>query len=176
MDKGVTATVAICVRPVEARDRAGILNVVRAAFDGDSEARLVELLWAQDGIEFELAAVESDDIVGHCAFSRVVTAPAVNGEVLGLAPVSVLPSHQKKGIGAALIHTGLDEAKARGVAAVVLVGHPAYYPRFGFLPASAKNVRWDGHDVGDAFQLVDFAGVFDGAPTTVGYHPAFSAF
>lgn len=156
-------------------DRTAILRVLSAAFGGPDEARLVEELWAQGAIELERVAIIDDKIVGYCAFSRVTVSPPVDGVVLGLAPVAVAPELQGKGVGAAIIRDCLAAAKKRAKA-IVLLGHTDYYPRFGFSPASLKNVAWDARDAGDAFQLVDFAGVFDGAPRTISYHPAFSAF
>ncbi|OFX04155.1 MAG: hypothetical protein A3E78_06750 [Alphaproteobacteria bacterium RIFCSPHIGHO2_12_FULL_63_12] len=162
------------MRDVGPGDHAEILRVLIAAFSGADEARLVERLWAENAIELERVAMIEDEIVGYCAFSRVSVAPPAAGVVLGLAPVAVAPSRQNEGVGSALIRDCLAAVKNRA-AAIVLLGHADYYPRFGFTPAGRKNVAWDMRDAGAAFQLLDFGGAFDGAPRKVSYHPAFSA-
>jgi putative acetyltransferase len=162
------------IRNAAAKDRADIIRVLEAAFSGADEARLVERLWALNAIDHEAVATIDGEIVGYCAFSRVTVSPPVSGVVFGLAPVAVAPDRQNQGIGSALISSSLAAVKTRA-AAVVLLGHRDYYPRFGFAPAAHKEVKWDAREAGDAFQLVDFAGAFDGAPRTISYHPAFSA-
>ncbi|MEZ5893463.1 MAG: N-acetyltransferase [Parvularculaceae bacterium] len=166
---------SIMIRSVKQSDRADILRVLAAAFEGEDEARLVEKLWTAEAIALERVAAIGDDIVGYCAFSRVSVAPPVDGVVLGLAPVAVTPQRQNEGVGSELIRDCLAAAKSQA-AAVVLLGHKEYYPRFGFTPASAKGVSWDARDAGDAFQLIDFTGIFDGTLRKISYHPAFSAF
>lgn len=161
------------VREATPEDRAAILKVVEAAFGGADEARVVERLWADDAVTLDLVGEIGDAIVGHCAFSPVTVEPAVDGGAYGMAPVSVAPAHQRKGVGAAMIETGLAACRARGASLVVVLGAPAYYARFGFVPASGKNLRWDAGDVGDAFQLVAFASIDAATPRTVGYHRAF---
>lgn len=164
----------IMINDVDPGERGDILRILTAAFGGPDEALLVERLWALDAIDYERLATIDNDIVGYCAFSRVTVSPPVAGVVLGLAPVAVAPARQNQGVGSALIRRCLAALKKRA-AAVVLLGHQDYYPRFGFAPAVQKNVKWDARDAGDAFQFVDFAAAFDGAPRTISYHPAFSA-
>jgi putative acetyltransferase len=98
------------------------------AFPTDAEARLVDNLRKNGDLEISLVAVIDEKIVGHVAFSRM-TAPF---RALGLAPVAVLPLHQRQGIGAALIRAGLERAKASGWNGVFVLGDNAYYERFGF--------------------------------------------
>lgn len=165
----------VVINGVDQAARSDILRILTAAFGGPDESRLVERLWALDAIDHERLAMIDGDIVGYCAFSRVTVSPPVAGVVLGLAPVAVIPARQGEGVGSALIRDCLETVRVNA-AAVVLLGHKDYYPRFGFAPASRKGVAWDARDAGDAFQLIDFAGAFDGAPRKVSYHPAFSAF
>src|SRR5262245_24345952 len=95
--------------------------------------KIVEAVRDDDG-SFALVAEEEGAVVGHVQFSR-----AWIGEVavLALGPVGVLPDRRGRGVGSELIREGLEEARSRGEAAVILLGDPAFYPRFGFEPASA---------------------------------------
>lgn len=162
------------IRSVARRDRPAVLEVVAAAFGREDEARLVERLWTAKAVEFEILASDRERIVGYCACSPVAADPSVEFKVLGLAPLAVAPDRQKAGIGSALVEETLADVRQDGAGAVVLLGHPDYYPRFGFAPASRKNLQWIVRDAGDAFQVIEFARVFDGAPRTISYHPAFA--
>lgn len=83
-----------------------------------------------------LVAEENDQIVGHALFSRAeVVEDESHHEVIVLAPIAVLPSKQKTGIGGKLIHEGFKKSGALGYDFVFLIGHPTYYPKFGFKPA-----------------------------------------
>ena len=155
-------------------EREAILAVVRAAFDQDDEARLVERLWDENAIRRELVAELDGAVAGYCAFSEVVAEPPMNGLLLGLAPVAALPEQQGREVGTRLVRIGLALAKAEGASLVVVLGEPRYYARFGFEPASRYNIHWAAKDAGDAFQLIDFAGAADGLPHAIHYHPAFS--
>lgn len=166
----------IGTRIVDRADRAATLAVVAAAFGREDEARLVERLWAADAVAFERLATMNDAVVGYCAFSAVAVTPDVDATILGLAPVAVAPAYQKQGVGSALIRQCLAQLEKDATDAVVLLGHPAYYPRFGFRPAAECGLRWDVRDAGPAFQSLEFRPVFDGAPRTTRFHPAFAAF
>ena len=90
---------------------------------------------------------EDDAVVGHILFTPVVVESAGRRVVvMGLAPMAVLPDRQRKGIGSQLVRRGLDILRERGCPFVVVVGHPEYYPRFGFEPASAHSLvsQWGG--------------------------------
>ncbi|HWA90661.1 MAG TPA: N-acetyltransferase [Rhizomicrobium sp.] len=117
--------------------RAGIAEVTRTAFaerygTGDSEATLIDALRADGDVVVELAAVDGEDVVGHAMFSR-----AAPGYIAGLAPVSARIGRQGQGIGSALIRAGLQACTERGIGAVIVLGEPEYYGRFGFSVALA---------------------------------------
>jgi putative acetyltransferase len=115
--------------------------VHEAAFGRAVEADLLDAL-REDGDlvpELSLVAVEDDVVVGHVAFSRTTVADGT--PVLLLGPIGVRPEHQRRGIGDALIREGLERAAATDAAFVVLLGHPSYYPRFGFEPAASFGLR-----------------------------------
>jgi putative acetyltransferase len=124
----------VTVRPETPADYAAIHAVNRAAFAQPDEADLVDRLRAEGSVLLSLVADQDSAIVGHVLFTRmhVGDTPAV-----ALAPVAVDPVHQRQGIGAALIRRGLDLLRDAGERIVIVVGHPAYYPRFGFSGAPA---------------------------------------
>lgn len=110
-------------------------RVVAAAFERENEVQLVQRLRETPNYipELALVAEEGGEIVGHVMFTYVRLDDDERG-MLCLAPLSVTPARQKDGIGGALIRDGTVRAEALGAPLIVLVGHPAYYPRFGFEP------------------------------------------
>jgi putative acetyltransferase len=122
-------------------DEAGIREVNRLAFGGDEEVRLVDRLRADGEVIVSLVAVDGGEVVGHALFTRLPVEGA--GEVVqaaALAPVAVRPGRQRQGIGSALIMRGLELCHDRGCAAVIVLGHPEYYPRFGFTAELARHL------------------------------------
>lgn len=90
-----------------------------------------------------LVALNQDkDIVGHILLSKIKIVDGDNAvNSLALAPVAVVPEHQKKGIGSQLIHAALKKAKEVGYHSVIVLGHKDYYPKFGFKQASLWNIQ-----------------------------------
>jgi putative acetyltransferase len=126
------------VRPALPADHAAIRAVETAAFGRPDEADIVEAVRAEGAALVELVAEAGGQIVGHILFSRMTVTPG--RFMAGLAPVAVSPGVQGRGIGAALCHAGIEALRALGVQAVVVLGHPEYYPRFGFSAAAAANI------------------------------------
>ena len=152
------------VRRESPEDVDAIRSVTAAAFrdalhaappsgaDGDpGEAALVSRLRADPGWlpRFSLVAVDGDEVVGHVVATRawVDDAPA-----LGLGPLSVVPHRQRSGIGSALVHALLGAAEARDETTVGLLGDPAYYARFGFVPSRQDGITAPDPTWGDFFQ------------------------
>jgi putative acetyltransferase len=136
----------ITIRPETLEDATRIRHVNELAFGQPAEADLVERLRQACPDSVSLVA-EDDDVVGHILFTPVVvesTGRRVLG--MGLAPMAVLPDRQRQGIGSLLVRRGLDILHERGCPFVVVVGHPEYYPRFGFEPASTHGLasQWEG--------------------------------
>lgn len=128
------------VRPERASDAAAVRRVLLAAFETATEADLVERLRGDVDGYLAWVACSGDEVVGHVAFTPL-TIDAAPCAGMGLAPLAVAPPHQRRGVGTALVHSGLAALRARGDAFVALVGHPRYYPRFGFEPASRFGLR-----------------------------------
>ena len=136
---------SIVIRPTVADDRSIVVELVRGAFahdgrDGAEEVDIVEQTWAL-GLDdvIDLVAVQDDVIVGH-----VLGAPGTLGttKLLAVAPLAVLPSHQGKGIGSQLMPDLLRRAEDDAWPAVVLLGNPDYYGRFGFEPAGPLGLAY----------------------------------
>jgi putative acetyltransferase len=146
----------------------------RLAFGGMFEATLVDRL-KQDGLVItSLIALYADDVVGHILFSTL--AVEIDGRPVtsvSLAPIAVTPQRQRQGIGSQLVRAGLARLRQGPTRAVIVVGHPDYYPRFGF---SAEVVRkLDTPYAGDAFMGLELVpGSLAGTRGTVRYPPAFN--
>ena len=136
----------IAVRIERPDDAARVRQLNELAFGQPLEARLVETLRQACPDSLSLVA-EDADVVGHILFTPVVIDSAGRRVVgMGLAPMAVLPDRQREGIGSQLVRRGLDILRQRGCPFVVVVGHPEYYPRFGFEPASWHGLtsQWEG--------------------------------
>lgn len=150
------------IRDATASDYAAIRQVVRHAFGQDDEANLVEQLRDDGDVLVELVAAGDVSIQGHILYSPLAI---VRGRetlhAAALAPVSVLPAFQAKGLGGELIRAGNARCKALGCVGVIVLGHAEYYPRFGFSAASAESLQapFSGpHFMALEFELGVFAG------------------
>ncbi len=125
----------VTVRPETPDDVEGIRRINTAAFETTAQARLIDLLRIRGKLVVSLVAESGDELVGHIAFSLVSMASCPERRGVALDPMAVLPAMQKRGIGSALVRAGLDRCRDLGYDYAVVVGHPEYYPRFGFVPA-----------------------------------------
>ncbi len=124
------------IRAERASDIGAIRRVNEAAFGTDAEARLVDLLRDRGKLLVSLVAERGGRVVGHIAFSRVRLAAGDEPFGVGLGPMAVAPAYQRLGIGVRLVRFGILQCRLLGARFVVVLGHPHYYPRFGFQPAS----------------------------------------
>lgn len=165
------------IREEIAEDFAAIYEINEAAFGRSDEPLLVDRLRSRKAIIHSLVAERNGELVGHALFSPVMIHKD-SGVVIvaaGLGPVAVLPAYQKQGIGSALITAGIEMCREAGYRAMIVLGHPNYYPRFGFQPASCFNISCAYDDVpDDAFMVL---GLEEGALKTINgvayYHPEF---
>lgn len=132
----------VLIRPEEPRDIPAVESVIaaafRAAFDSTAEVGLVRRLRADGLIDIALVAEQAGEIIGHVVFSRLgVTVAGRSLRALALAPVAVRPGLQSRGTGGRLIEAGHARARDLGFEAIFVLGHPAYYPRFGYSAAAA---------------------------------------
>ncbi len=121
------------IRAEEEKDCAAVYAVNASAFETLAEAHLVDVLRSQVRPVVSLVAEDGGEIVGHIMFSPVSLSGHPKLKIMGLAPMAVTPEHQRKGIGSALVRAGLEQCQQLGFGAVVVLGHPEYYPRFGFV-------------------------------------------
>jgi putative acetyltransferase len=121
------------IRSERAEDAAAIRSLLVSAFAGDAEADLVELMRHDGDLVVALVAEENGTMRGYVAFPRLTVEDCnVTDDVVGLAPVGVTPERQRSGIGSALICEGHRRLAALGETLVFVLGHAAYYPRFGY--------------------------------------------
>lgn len=135
----------IRVRVERPGDEPAIREVETAAFGRSEEADLVDALRASGGAYRSWVAASGSDLVAHVVFTPVrIDGWAVPG--MGLGPVAVVPERQRTGVGSRLIHHAMATLRAEGCPYVALVGHPTYYPRFGFVPGVrfALAAPWPG--------------------------------
>jgi putative acetyltransferase len=157
-------------------DRAAIWQVNQLAFGREDEARLVDELRDGGYVRVSLVAKLGGHIVGHILFSRL---PIATGrgilEALALAPLAVVPSYQRRGIGSSLVTEGLQACREAGHRIVVVLGHPEFYPRFGFSAKLAERLK--SPYAGESFMARELvAGALDGVEGEVRYPPPFERF
>lgn len=137
-------------------DFEAIRNVNLEAFGQSAEADIIDKLRQNCPDILSLVAVQDGRVVGHVFFSPAVIesgAELLHG--MGLAPVAVLSAWQRQGVGSMLIRKGLETLTGRGCPFIIVLGHPEYYPRFGFERASLRGIRsqWEGVP-DDAFMIL----------------------
>lgn len=155
-------------------ETAAIHALAAAAFGREDEAVLVDRLRAAGALALSLVALLDDAVIGHVGFSPVAIAGAER--ILGLAPTAVLPAYQRCAIGSRLVEEGLARARERGARGVVVLGHPHFYPRFGFVPASRFGLGYDPAVPDDAFMAAELVpGALAGARGRARYRPEFDA-
>lgn len=167
------------IRSERAEDVDAIRRVNELAFEGTAEAQLVDALRVAARPFLSLVADDHGEIVGHICFTpvQVDREDGSSLEILGLAPMAVVPSRQRQGIGSMLIRAGLEECRRLGTRAVVVVGHIDYYPRFGFVPAQPLGLSSEYEGVGDAFMLLELTpGAAADVRGVARYHAAFRDF
>lgn len=131
------------IRPEQTSDYTAVTQILTQAFGQPDEARLVEKIRSSPAYIPELALVAEVDgnVVGHILFSHGQLWELPTLPVLVLAPLAVLPSYQRRGVGKRLVQEALALAQAQGNALVTVLGHPDYYAQFGFEPASRYGIE-----------------------------------
>ncbi len=168
-------TTALSIRPEQPGDAAGIREVNLGAFESPIEADVVDRLRAARATQLSLIAEIGAELVGHILFSEVTVGDAEAATGMGLAPMAVMPEHQSGGIGSALVRQGLEILRAEGCPFIIVLGHPDYYPRFGFVAASRHGITSEYDGVPDeAFMTLELTpGGLEGVSGVARYRPEF---
>lgn len=162
------------IRDESAGDYHAVRALNEAAFDSDAEARLVDALRDEASPLISLVAEQDGSVVGHILFSPVTLAGHEKLKIMGLAPMAVAPSRQRQGIGSSLVRAGLDRCRSVDAGAVMVLGHPAFYPRFGFVPSSRFDIASEYDVPEETFMVMELErGFLHGASGTIRYHGAF---
>ena len=158
-------------------DAPAIWHVQEQAFEEKDEARVVDMLRASGSVVLSLVAVAAGRVVGHVLFSPVtVESSPADSRWVALGPIGVLPDNQGSGIGSRLVREGLDICRLRGCDGAVLLGDPAYYGRFGFVPASDYGLT-SVYGGGPAFQAIELRqGALGQVTGVVRFAPEFDEF
>lgn len=165
------------IRPERPEDIAAIHALNEAAFPTCAEADLVDTLRDEGAHVLSLVAVDGDRVVGHILFSPVVIETKAGAlDALGLGPMALLPERQREGTGSKLVTASLMQCTAIDYPAVVVLGHPEYYPRFGFLRADRFGITCEFPSPPEAFMIKELqAGALAGKSGIAKYHAAFDA-
>ena len=147
----------LTIRKETKGDAIDIGAVHDAAFKQEDEGRLVDRIRRGPHFIPELSLVAELDrkIIAHCLLSRIYIKSTQWIDTLGLAPVAVLPEYQHQGIGAMLIKHSLKVAKQEGHHSVIVLGHPEYYPKFGFVKASIYGIKCPFEVADEAFMAIE---------------------
>jgi putative acetyltransferase len=163
------------IRPEHTTDLEAIREVNRLAFGQEDEGRLVDALRAGGYARLSLVAEDGGRVIGHILFSDLpIRTERGTVEALALAPMAVIPARQRQGVGTLQMREGLRACAAAGHRIVVVVGHPDYYPRFGFSAALAERLK--APFTGSAFMALELVpGALAGVAGEVRYPPPFQA-
>lgn len=164
------------IRRERSGDEEAIRNVLTQAFESSAEARLVAVLRDCGCHWISLVAELEGAVVGHIVFTPVGLKPAAsNLRIAGLAPMAVAPDFQQRGIGSQLVEAGKAQCWVEGYEAIVVLGHPEYYPRFGFTPAAGFGLTCEFDVPAEAFMAMELKNAsLEGISATAIYQPAFS--
>jgi putative acetyltransferase len=158
----------VAVRPETHLDIPGIRRVNQLAFGSLAEVDLVDALRARQVHSLSLVASVDDEVVGHILCSPVtIHVEEQIHSAIGLGPMAILPDHQRRGIG---------DLRRAGHRVLVVLGHPDYYPRFGFTPATRYGIGCEFDVPDDVFMALELEpGALDECSGMVRYQPEFSA-
>ncbi len=161
----------IILRPEQPSDRPLVFEVVERAFGKPKEAELVDLIRDRGNSRIALVAYDEASMVGYLLASPISFDPANTLNCLAIGPLAVMPERQGEEIGSKLMRQAIHMASEQGVDAIFLLGHPSYYPRFGFAPTHITN-EYGATDAFMALELRD--GCLDGLNALAKYVSEFS--
>jgi len=166
------------IRKENPADMDSIWQLNAEAFESDAEANLVNALRDSGIHTISLVYEQNGVIYGHILFTPVtLNQDSSNLKLIGLAPMAVVPEKQNQGIGSLLVKAGIKQCIVENYDAVVVLGHPSYYPRFGFQPSVNFLIK-SAYDVADdVFMVLELEpGILKGHSGTIHYHALFDQF
>lgn len=165
----------VTIRAERDDDHRAVFELNQDVFATDAEARLVDALRSEAIPAISMVAEVDDAIVGHIFFSPV-TIGGRGGDlrIMGLAPMAVQEKFQRQGIGRQLVEKGLKTCQEAGTDLVFVLGHPDYYPKFGFQPVAPLGLHYADPKLDVCFFVKELkAEALQGVVGTVAYHPVF---
>jgi len=165
-------------RQEKAGDESAIRSVNEQTFGSSAEADLIEALRRRKAVALSMVALESDNIAAHILFTEVtIRNRQSQPRALALGPMAVLPEYQRKGIGSKLLEASMEKCRELGCEAVFVLGYPAFYSKFGFVPAGNYGLKCE-FDVPDGvFMALELrSNVLVGCAGTVIYNEQFKQF
>ena len=163
------------IRKEKPQDMEAVREVNIQAFGQPQEASIVDKLRKNCDNLVSLVAILENRIVGHILFSpAIIEANNITIEGMGLAPMAVLPEYQRQGIGSAMVRKGIEKLKEKGCPFIIVLGHPGYYPRFGFERTCKYGIRstWDVPDEAFMIMILD-PSAMKGVSGRAKYRPEF---
>jgi len=166
---------SVQVRHERHGDEDAIARLNDEAFGQRTESRIIAAVRQAGRAAISLVAVDDSAIVGHILFTPVtIDSPGPQISALGLGPMAVLPEFQRRGIGSRLVEAGLDACGLTPCQVVAVIGHPEYYPRFGFRPGVTYGLRSEFAVPEDVFMIAELtADALKGRKGIVRYTPEF---
>jgi putative acetyltransferase len=171
---------------IEKNEIDAVYSLLEQAFGRSEEANLVKVLRERGMICLSLVALFNESpltplgkggtqVVGYIAFSPVtIGTENPNIKVVGLAPLAVLPAYQRQGIGSKMVEKGLSELASSGYDAVVVLGEPEFYQRFGFQQSTMYGIRYTPDIPEQYFMVLSLrSGALLGKTGVVEYQPEF---
>ena len=156
-------------------DHKTVFKINVSAFETDAEATLVDKLREQVQSCISLVAEEAGTVIGHIMFTPVTLTEHPELKIIGLAPMAVLPDKQNSGVGSKLVYAGLTKCRALDFAAIVVLGHPKFYPHFGFEPSSNFGIDSEYNVPAEVFMAMELKkDALKHKSGRINYHRAFN--
>ncbi|MDQ7780247.1 MAG: N-acetyltransferase [Planctomycetota bacterium] len=156
------------------KDGVAVHALNTASFDTRAEADLVDALRVQAQPFVSLVAEDEGLVVGHIMFTPVSLSGHPQLKIMGIGPMAVESSRQRKGIGSGLVRAGLEECRKLGFGAVVVLGHAEYYPRFGFVKSTEYGIDSEYKVRPEYFMALELQdGYLRGVSGTIKYNAVF---
>ena len=164
------------IRAEKSADLDGISKINIEAFDTKEEVTIVNALRSSGVTNISLVYEKNNELVGHILFTPVeLIGDKSSLKLMGLAPMAVIPKFQNKGVGSSLIKEGIQQCIDNGYDAIIVLGHPDYYPKFGFVPSIKYGIKSE-YDVPDeVFMALELKeNILKGKHGIIKYHDAFN--